>query len=86
MAAERLLPDRFSNGDSNKIGIQLSSRYAFAVQCTVIDELPFQFQERAWQRIVDVVPKALTCLRIPLRRLRGGRTTLGTSMYMCAAR
>jgi uncharacterized protein (DUF58 family) len=54
IAAERLLPDRFSNGDSNKIGIQLSSRYAFAVQCTVIDELPFQFQERAWQRIVDL--------------------------------
>ena len=48
--AHRLLPERLSNGDDNKIEIQLQNQYGFAAACTVIDELPFQFQQRNWQR------------------------------------
>lgn len=48
--AERILPDRFSNGDQNHVLIRMENRYSFPVQVTVIDELPFQFQERDWKR------------------------------------
>jgi uncharacterized protein (DUF58 family) len=77
MTAERLLPDRFSNGDSNKIGIQLSNRYNFAVQCTVIDELPFQFQERTWQRIVDIGAVGAYLLTYTLTPLTRGAYAFG---------
>lgn len=44
--AERLLPEKLSNGDANTVKIDLMSRYPFAVKVRGIDELPFQFQKR----------------------------------------
>ena len=54
--AERLLPHRLSNGDENKVVLLLHNDYGFPLHCTVIDELPVQFQERSWQREV-LMPK-----------------------------
>ena len=48
--AERLVTDRFSIGDDNKVVISLDNNYAFPVKTSVIDELPIQFQEREWIR------------------------------------
>ena len=48
--AERLVTDRFSIGDDNKVVISLNNYYAFPVKTSVIDELPIQFQEREWIR------------------------------------
>ena len=44
--AERILPDKLSNGDENPIQIQLANNYLFGVSVKLIDELPFQFQKR----------------------------------------
>jgi uncharacterized protein (DUF58 family) len=57
--ANRVLQDRFSNGDDNKISIHLENSYGFAINCRIIDELPFQFQERSWERHT-VVKRAAT--------------------------
>jgi uncharacterized protein (DUF58 family) len=43
---ERILPERFSNGDLNDVKIILQNRYPFTVKVEVIDELPVQFQSR----------------------------------------
>src|SRR5687768_13911758 len=43
--ASRTTPDRLSNGDENKILLELHNHYDFRISCTVIDELPMQFQE-----------------------------------------
>ena len=43
---ERILPEKLSNGDDNGIKIIVKSNYGIEVFCTVIDELPFQFQLR----------------------------------------
>ncbi|HEV7331440.1 MAG TPA: DUF58 domain-containing protein [Flavisolibacter sp.] len=48
--AERLLPERLSNGDQNKVVITFHNQYNFTATGTVIEELPFQFQERKWNR------------------------------------
>ena len=69
--ALRETPDRMSNGDENKILITLSNTYAFAVRCIVIDELPFQFQERDWKRFVAISRNAeyrLEYVVIPVTR------------------
>lgn len=54
IVAEREVTDRFSIGDANKVIIQLKNKYAFPVRASIIDELPFQFQERKWMRKVTV--------------------------------
>lgn len=52
--AYRQTTERFSNGDENKVVIEFENEYAFKIRCTVIDELPFQFQERAWKRHLEI--------------------------------
>ena len=48
--ATRQLKERFSNGDANRVSITILNHYDFAINCTVIEELPFQLQERNWKR------------------------------------
>jgi uncharacterized protein (DUF58 family) len=52
--AERILADRFSNGDENKIVIRLFNHYVFRIHTAIIDELPVQFQERKWIRKINI--------------------------------
>ena len=42
----RLGADRFSNGDENKVALQVMNHYAFPVHVEVIDEAPAVFQRR----------------------------------------
>ena len=48
-SAKRLMADRFSNGDENKVEIQAKNNMAFVVDMEIIDELPVQFQKRDWK-------------------------------------
>ena len=43
---KRLLPERLSNGDTNKITLNFTSYYNFIVHLKVIEELPHIFQKR----------------------------------------
>jgi len=54
MGAERIVSDRFSIGDDNKVFIRLFNHYAFPVRTSIIDELPAQFQERKWLRKIKI--------------------------------
>jgi uncharacterized protein (DUF58 family) len=47
--AKRLTADRLSNGDENKIELQVINRMPFTVTMEIIDELPVQFQKRDWK-------------------------------------
>ena len=44
--AQRVLPEKLSNGDHNSIKIDLKNNYPFTIKTKVIDEIPFQFQNR----------------------------------------
>ncbi|MEN9568835.1 MAG: hypothetical protein RL172_66 [Bacteroidota bacterium] len=44
--AKRILADRLSNGDENKVMVTVINYMPFAVQVELIDELPEQFQQR----------------------------------------
>lgn len=44
--AVRELPEKFSNGDENRVRIVLENHYNFTVSVGVVDELPVQFQTR----------------------------------------
>jgi uncharacterized protein (DUF58 family) len=43
---ERFLPERLSNGDENKISLNLKNQYPFVAHLSLIEELPYQFQKR----------------------------------------
>lgn len=43
---DRKLPERLSNGDDNKIVINLKNNYKFSTYSSLIEELPYQFQKR----------------------------------------
>ncbi|MEE9363645.1 MAG: DUF58 domain-containing protein [Cellulophaga sp.] len=44
--AERLVPEKLSNGDENILKISVTNNYFFTSSITLIDEIPFQFQKR----------------------------------------
>ncbi|MDR3712545.1 MAG: DUF58 domain-containing protein [Puia sp.] len=43
---KRVLSERFSNGDTNKVRLEVRNNYPFRVWVRIIDELPEQFQRR----------------------------------------
>lgn len=44
--AQRILPEKLSNGDENPIKIDVKNNFPFKVKAKIIDEIPFQFQKR----------------------------------------
>lgn len=44
--AGRVMSDRMSNGDKNAVMLSVKNNYPFTVAMEIIDEMPFQFQER----------------------------------------
>lgn len=46
VTANRVLPEKLSNGDDNKVEITIVNRYQFKTTLKIIDELPIQWQLR----------------------------------------
>ena len=44
--AQRILPEKLSNGDENPVKVDIKNNYSFKISTKVIDEIPFQFQKR----------------------------------------
>jgi uncharacterized protein (DUF58 family) len=57
ITARRIAPDRLSNGDENKISIQVINHYFFPISGSALDELPAQLQERDNQIDLYAGPK-----------------------------
>lgn len=45
-SVQRIMPDRMSNGDNNKVTLKIRNNAWMRISMDVIDELPFQFQQR----------------------------------------
>ncbi len=52
--AQRITPEKLSNGDENPIVVTIKNYYTFPVIAKVIDEIPFQFQERNFEIIKKI--------------------------------
>ncbi len=75
--ADRILPDRLSNGDENPIRIHFVNRYPLAVVLNVIDEIPFQFQKRDFNFNVKLAPKERREMEYFLRPTERGEYLFG---------
>ncbi len=45
LQAQRILPEKLSNGDENFVKIDIKNNYSFKITTKIIDEIPFQFQK-----------------------------------------
>jgi uncharacterized protein (DUF58 family) len=50
VTGQRLMQERFSNGDDNSVTLSITNHYPFRIKCCLIDELPKQLQERNWRK------------------------------------
>lgn len=75
--AERILTERLSNGDENKISIRLQNNFDHKISVTVIDELPFQLQQRNWKRDLHIEANAETVLEYFIKPQERGAYQFG---------
>lgn len=72
LEVRRATPERFSNGDDNKVSVFIRSSYPFALKAKVIDEVPDQFQWRDFSLNTQLVQGEEKELRYTLRPLSRG--------------
>jgi uncharacterized protein (DUF58 family) len=70
--ARRELSERFSNSDLNSVGLHISNHYPFPVRIRVIDELPYQLQERNFLITDTVKANTSTTLNYRVRPIERG--------------
>lgn len=54
--AHRILPNKFSNGDENKVIVTIKNQYSFRAYLSIIDEVPVQFQQRNFKHQTAINP------------------------------
>ena len=77
ITATRQCSERFSNGDENKVALHITNHRTYKTKLTVIDEIPVQFQERNWQRILMVDGNNTVLVEYNLRPLERGEYEFG---------
>ncbi len=75
--ARRSSPDRLSNGDDNSLEIHIESFYPFPVRAGIVDEIPFQFQERNIWFDVKLSPRVPRVINYQLRPVKRGEYEFG---------
>ena len=77
LTAARVLPPRFSIGDENRVSLVITNSFPYRLKGQLIDELPFQFQERNFQLPVIIGYKSRETVTYNLRPLSRGEFTFG---------
>lgn len=75
--AHRMVGETLSNGDNNDIYITVDNLYPFTVTCTIIDEVPFQFQYRDSFFVADMEPSDHKKIHYTLRPVKRGEYNFG---------
>jgi len=78
IVAQRVLPDRFSNGDQNSTEIKIQNHYPIVIYCVIIDEIPEQFQIRNFELKAIVSPNSIQRLNYNLRPIERGEYHFGS--------
>ncbi|HVI47424.1 MAG TPA: DUF58 domain-containing protein [Chitinophaga sp.] len=76
---ERLASARFSNGDNNEVLVHCTNRYPFPVFVTLLEELPFQFQERNFSLNTKIEAEKQHTFRYTLKPVERGSYEFGNS-------
>jgi uncharacterized protein (DUF58 family) len=77
LSMDRNIPERLSNGDGNTISITVQSFFMSTVSLVVIDEIPFQFQERNVEFTCMLKPREASTITYSLRPVKRGEYSFG---------
>jgi len=75
--AVRIMSPRFSIGDENTVTLSLSNSFPFKIKGMLIEELPFQFQERNFHLPVVIGYRSRETVTYTLRPLSRGEFSFG---------
>ena len=75
LTLQRIVSDRFSNGDDNRVEISIQNNYRFPVSLMVIDEMPVQFQQRNFKIKLKVKEGEQIATAYTLRPVERGEFT-----------
>ncbi len=75
--ARRDVPERFSNGDDNRVRVHLRNGFSMPVRCTVVDELPVELQVRDFSVGVTVPSCRRRTIRYTVRPTERGAYEFG---------
>jgi uncharacterized protein (DUF58 family) len=78
IAAQRILPEKLSNGDENPVKIDIKNNYDFKINVKVIDEIPFQFQKRDFLIEKQIAPGRNTFFQYILEPKERGEYNFGS--------
>jgi len=85
VGAIRKTPDKLSNGDKNEISIHINNHYPFAIQTRIIDELPFQFQDRTFTLDQKIAAQIDQEIKYTVRPTERGKYHFGNiNIYVCS--
>lgn len=83
--AERVLPDRFSNGDDNEVLWRVANQYPYNIKLEIIDELPIQFQNRDARHRCHLPTDQSQTIRYMLRPTERGQYFFGALNIFAAS-
>ncbi|MEC3908278.1 DUF58 domain-containing protein [Tamlana sp. 2201CG12-4] len=75
--AIRILPDKFSNGDKNKITLNIINNYPISIHLEIIDEVPEQFQIRDFKIKSTITPGQSKTVQYDLKPTKRGEYYFG---------
>ncbi len=78
ISAQRILPEKLSNGDENPVKIDIKNNYGFTIHANVIDEIPFQFQKRDFSIEKKIAPGKNTFFQYILEPKERGEYNFGS--------
>ncbi|MDX1604004.1 MAG: DUF58 domain-containing protein [Salinimicrobium sediminis] len=77
VTAERILPEKFSNSDENRVQVMLQNYYGFKSYVEIIDEIPVQFQKRDFLHRLQIPQQSASTLNYSLRPVERGEYYFG---------
>lgn len=77
LEAERVVPDKFSNGDRNQIDIHVNNNYNIAINIEIIDEIPEQFQVRNFKLKEQIASRKSKTISYQLKPFERGEYHFG---------
>lgn len=78
LKAQRILPEKLSNGDENFVKIDVRNLYDFNIKTKIIDEIPFQFQKRDFLIEKKIESKKNTFFQYHLLPKERGKYSFGS--------
>ncbi len=84
LKAQRILPDKFSNGDENPVKISITNDYPFRIYLEIIDEIPVQFQKRDFLKELEIPARSSVSLTYKLKPAERGEYIFGKLNIFCS--